>query len=139
MITKRLVAIIAAALAVAVVATAEWWYLDPRYYTARELEHQAYPARRVDIDAMPAVNGTEYFGKIRFDLYIRQDGRVERVENLASTMPAPVTERIVKAFREAKWVPGRMSGGRFVRSVKRVEVNYEPPRGVGPLPMAPDS
>jgi hypothetical protein len=54
-------------------------------------------------------------------------------------MPQPVRDRVVKAFSEARWQPGRKAGGREVRSVKRIEVNYGPPRGVGPTPMAPDS
>jgi hypothetical protein len=136
--TRTVIAALAAALAALVVA-AWWWTYDPRYYTVRELQHAAYPLKRVDVDPMPMVNGVEYFGKIRFDLYVGTNGRVDRVENLESTMPAQVTERVVKAFSEARWQPGRMAGGREVRSVKRIEVNYQAPKGLERRPMAPDS
>jgi hypothetical protein len=137
---KRKAAIAAGvAAAIAVAAWGAWWKFDPRWYTARELEHAARPERRIDIDPMPMSGGIEYFGRIHFDLYIGRDGRVDRVENLESTLPDAVRDRIVKSFSEARWYAARRPGGREVRSVKRIEVNYEAPKGVERRPMAPDS
>ena len=132
--------VIAALIASAAAAGAWYWHsYDPRYYTASELEHAAYPLALVHVDPMPMVNGVEYFGKIRFDLYIGTNGRVERLEMIESTMPARVADDVVKAFTTARWQPGRMKDGREVKSVKRVEVNYEVPKSRELKPMAPDS
>ena len=130
------------AILVGAAATAGGWYwhsYDPRYYAAGEVEHAAYPLELVHVDPMPMVNGVEYFGKIRFDLYIGTNGKVERFEMIESTMPARVKDDVVRAFTRARWQPARLKGGREVKSVKRVEVNYAMPKSRELKPMEPDS
>jgi hypothetical protein len=133
---KRAMALGLAVLVLAGIAVA--WALEyTRYRTARELEHSPYPLRRIDIDPDPVVGGVEYVGRIRLDLYIGRDGRVHRVEVLESTLPPVLAQRAIDAFSAARWQPGRKDG-RELPSVKRVEVEFEPPAGVRRAPMRPE-
>lgn len=134
---KRRAALAAAAILAASLAVAAWLH-DARYRSAREVDHQAYPLRRIDLDPPQAPAGVEYFGTVRIDLYIGTDGRVHRAELVESTLPPAIRERFVAAFTSARWQPARL-GGREVRSVKRVEVELEPPAGAKRAPMRPDS
>lgn len=116
-----------------------WTLHDPRYLAASELDHQAYPLRRIDIDpAASGPGGVEYFGRMRFDLYIGTDGKVHRVEVLETTLPAALLDHVLREFSQTRWQPARRHG-REVRSLKRIELEFEPPRGVQRAPMRPDS
>jgi outer membrane biosynthesis protein TonB len=126
-----------AALAVAAALAASWFFLDPRYYPASELDRKPYPMQRIDLDFPPAAGGVEYFGKLRVNVYIGRDGAVDRVELLSSAVPAHFSEAAVRALRESRWEPGR-SGPRRVRSVKTYEIDFEPPvPGLGRTLTAP--
>jgi hypothetical protein len=127
----------AAVLAIGV-GLAAWHWPDSRYYGASEVEHAAYPLRRIDIEPTGADAGIEYFGEVRMDLYIGRDGVVDRVEVLHSSVLPAVRDRVVRAFTSARWQAARMRDGREVRSVKRVQVDFEPPPGAR-APMRPDS
>jgi hypothetical protein len=127
----------AAVLAIGI-GLAAWHWPDSRYYGASEVEHAAHPLRRIDIEPAGADAGIEYFGVVRMDLYIGRDRVVERVEVPHSTVLPAVRDRVVRAFTSARWQPARMRDGREVRSVKRVQVDFEPPAGAR-APMRPDS
>jgi TonB family protein len=112
---------IAIALALALLAGAY-----TRYFAASWLSVKPYPLRRVDLELPQAKNGIEYYGTVRLEVYINADGGVDRVDAAASTVPAEFRDDAVKAFSQARWEPGRIWGIR-VKSVKRVEIDFEPP------------
>jgi Gram-negative bacterial TonB protein C-terminal len=96
------------------------------YFTASWLGLKPFPLRRIDLELPQTKNGIEYFGTVRLDVYINADGGVDRVDATESTVPATLRDDAVKAFSQARWEPGRIWGIR-VKSVKRVEIDFEPP------------
>ena len=104
-------------------------YEYTRYFPASELDRKPYPMRRVDLDPPQARNGVEYYGKLRLDLFIDARGAVDRVEVVGAEVPERLRDNAVKAFSQTRWEPGRKWGIR-VKSVKRVEIDFEPPPGV---------
>lgn len=100
-----------------------------RYFPASELDRKPYPMRRVDLDPPQVQNGVEYYGKLRLDVFIDARGAVDRVEVIGAEVPGRLRDDAVKAFSQSRWEPGRKWGVR-VKSVKRVEIDFEPPPGV---------
>jgi TonB family protein len=96
------------------------------YFAATWLSVKPYPLRRVDLELPQTKNGVEYYGTVRLRVYINADGEVDRVDATESTVPASFRDDAVKAFSAARWEPGRIWGIR-VNSVKRVEIDFEPP------------
>ncbi len=103
-----------------------WFFLDPVYHPAAEVDRKPYPMRRIDLEFPPVEKGIEYYGKLRIDVYIGRDGATDRVEVVGSNVPARFTADAVRALEQASWEPARI-GWRKVRSVKRYEVDFEPP------------
>ena len=64
---------------------------------------------------------------MRLDLYISSRGVVDRIEVVESRVPKEFLDAAIKAFAESRWEPG-VKAGRKVRSLKSVEVSFEPPR-----------
>jgi Gram-negative bacterial TonB protein C-terminal len=112
---------VAVGLALVVLAVAH-----THYFAASWLGLKPFPLRRIDLELPQTKNGIEYFGKVRLDVYINADGGVDRVDAAESTVPAKFRDDAVKAFSQARWEPGRIWGIR-VKSVKRVEIDFEPP------------
>lgn len=115
---------VAAGLALAVLA-----FVSTHYFSAGWLDQKPFPLRGIELAPPASANGIEYFGKLRLDVYINTDGGVDRVEASESTVPLRLRDDAIRAFSTARWEPGRKWGFR-VRSVKRVEIDLEPPQGV---------
>jgi TonB family protein len=121
-------------LALASVACSE----DPRYLPAAELDARPYPLAQVDPEYPVTADGAQYYGKLRLNVYIAASGKVDRVEVIESGVPAGFRDAAVRAFAESRWEPGRKAS-RAVRSLKAVEVSFEPPVRLVRPPMAPES
>jgi len=123
-------AVVAAVLALA--GACAWLWAPWRYFTAAEVSHVADPMRDVGLAFPPAPEGVDYFGILRLDLYIDARGHVDRVEVVSSTVPASFRDGAVRAFGTTPFDPA-VRYGLKVKSVKRVEVRFEPPvRGLNP-------
>jgi hypothetical protein len=109
-------------------------YEGTRHFPAGELDRKPYPMRRIDLGFPPGEKGIEYYGKLRMNVYIDSRGRVERVEVLDSRVPARLRDIAVNAFTRMAWEPGRKWGIR-VKSVKEVEIDFEPPPGARERPV----
>jgi hypothetical protein len=114
--------------ALATFAVAAWLFLHSRHFAASEVDSKAVAARAVDLAPPMGPNGVEYYGKLRLDIYIAADGTVERIDTAGSTVPESLRKEAVRAFSSVGWEPARKWGFR-VASVKRVEVDFEPPVG----------
>jgi len=114
-----------------------WFFLDPTYYPVAEVDRKPYPMRQVDLGFPSPEKGIEYYGKLRIDVYIGRDGATDRVEVLGSNVPARFPAAAVRALEQASWEPARM-GWRRVKSVKRYELDFEPPVRSLDRPLTPD-
>jgi hypothetical protein len=120
---RRIATGLAATAAVALAILAE---ARSHYFEAGWLDLKPYPMQRIDLELPQEKNGIEYYGKLRLKVYINADGGVDRVEATQSTVPAKFRDDAVKAFSQVRWEPGRIWGIR-VKSLKLIEVDYEPP------------
>ena len=126
---KRIVLPILAAVVLAAVAAYAW--LATHRFAERDLDRRPYPLHAVWFDEPRTPEGLEAYGKLRLEIDIGADGRVERVEEVGqSTLPGAFRESARKAFADVGWEPGRKCGLK-VHSLKVVEVNYAPPPGLG--------
>jgi protein TonB len=123
----RRAALALAALAAAAVATL-WVRFHYHYYTAAEVDRGAFPLKAIVLPYPPASNGVERYGKVELEVYIDEQGRVDRVELLDSTVPPAYQEVALREFRDARFGPA-LRGGRPVKSVKKIEVQFTPPVG----------
>ncbi|HXF79705.1 MAG TPA: hypothetical protein VN598_12625 [Usitatibacter sp.] len=103
-------------------------FLRTHHFTANEVNTRAIPWRDVDLTPPKGRNGVDYYGKLRLDIYIAANGAVERIDTAGSTVPQAFRQEAVKAFSSVGWEPAHKWGIR-VPSVKRVEVDFEPPVG----------
>jgi TonB family protein len=108
------------------------------YVPDAELERRPYPLAHIDPQYPATAGEAQYFGRIRMNLYISAAGEVDRVEVVEASVPAAFREAAVAAFAASRWEPGR-KGGRRVRSLKAIEVRFEPPKAVERPPMRPES
>ena len=129
MIVRAAIGILAAAVLAAVVLAGAYSH----YFDDRGLDPRSYPMSAIDLHPPQSKNGIEYYGKLRLDVYINRDGIVDRVDAGQSTVPLDFREDAVRAFAQMRWEPGRKWGFR-VKTVKRIEVNIEPPPGVEAAP-----
>jgi len=128
-ILQRLAAVVGALLLAALAIAGFSW---THYFDAAGLDPRPYPLRAVEIRPPVQPDGIEYFGKMRMDVYIDAEGKVDRIEVRDNTLPQKVRDDAVKAFSTAPWEPGRKWGVR-VKSVKRIEIDLDPPRGAGSM------
>jgi TonB family protein len=110
---------------------------DPRYLPASELDAKPFPLKPVDLQMPKAGRGAEYYGKLKLNVFISAAGVVDRVEVAEATVPPAFRDSAAKAFSEARWEPARKAGKR-VKTVKVVEVEFEPPPEGKRAPMTPD-
>lgn len=108
-----------------------------RYLEPAEIEHAAYPTRRIDVPAIAERNGMTYFGKVKMRVYIPKSGEVDHIEVVATTVPREIAEDTAKRFSSVRWEPGARSG-RARRSVYVVEVDFPPP-GQGVRSLTPEN
>ncbi|HET7401630.1 MAG TPA: energy transducer TonB, partial [Usitatibacter sp.] len=127
------VAAVLALAALAGAAAAWWWLRTPsRYFTAAEVEHVAAPVRRLELQFPEGREGIDYYGTLRMDVLIDEKGHVDRVDVIQSTVPQAFRDHAVQIFSTAVFEPAQR-GGRAVKSVKKVEVQFAPPiRGLRP-------
>jgi hypothetical protein len=117
----------------AMLALALLIFATTHVFDSKDLDPRPYPLQGVTFTPPKSKNGIDYFGKLRLDVYIDADGKVDRVEMLDSTLPLNLRDEAVRAFSQVRWEPGRKWGVR-VKSVKRVEVDLAPPPGVEQSP-----
>ena len=125
---------LAAAVLAAVAAVGLWmhWRTPSRYFTASEVDRVAMPLGDVGLAFPRARGGIEYYGTLRLELYIDEDGRVDRVDVLESTVPASFRDEALQRFAATRFEPATREG-RAVKSVKKVEVRFDAPlRGLNP-------
>ncbi|HEX4333667.1 MAG TPA: hypothetical protein VH040_16135 [Usitatibacter sp.] len=111
---------------VAAAALAAAIFLRNHHFTAGEVGMRAIPWHGVDLPPPKGENGVDYYGKLRLDIFIAADGAVERIDTTGSTVPEAFRQEAVHAFSSVGWEPARKWGIK-VPSVKRVEVDFEPP------------
>jgi hypothetical protein len=58
-------------------------------------------------------------------LFIDESGTVRRVRLDGPLLPPALDTAARDAFLNARWQPGRVDGGRLVKSLIRVEVTFE--------------
>jgi len=117
----------------ALVAIAAFGYMTTHYFDSKDLETRPYPLNGISFAPPKSRNGIEFYGKLHLDVYIDAAGKVDRVELLDSTVPLDLRDEAVKSFTLARWQPGR-KWGMAVKSVKRIEVDLEPPPGLNRSP-----
>ena len=125
---------LAVAVLAAVAAVGLWmhWRTPSRYFAASEVDHVATPLGDIGLAFPPARGGIDYYGTLRLALYIDEDGRVDRVEVLESTVPVSFRDEAVQRFAATRFEPATRKG-RGVKSVKKVEVRFDSPlRGLNP-------
>lgn len=119
---------VAIAVLAAVAAVGLWlhWRTPSRYFTASEVDHLATPLGDIGLAFPPTRGGIDYYGTLRLELYIDEQGRVDRVDVLESTVPASFRDEAVQRFAVARFEPATRKG-RAVKSVKKVEVRFDSP------------
>ena len=126
---QTLIRIAAGTAMVALVALIAIGAAATHFFEAAGLDPRPYPLHAVELVPPKEKDGIEYFGKLQLDVYIDADGVVDHVDAHESLVPQKFRDEAVRAFSQARWEPGRKWGIR-VKSVKRVEVDLEPPPGV---------
>jgi hypothetical protein len=119
--------------ALALLAAAAFGFARFHYFDSKGLDPRPYPMHGISFVPPKSKNGIEYFGKLRIDVYIDEDGKVTQVELLDSTVPLELRDEAVRAFSQVPWEPGRKWGMR-VKSVKRIELELKAPPGVEASP-----
>lgn len=125
---RRLALALAVAVLAAVAAAGLWmhWRTPSRYFTASEVDHVATPLGDIGLAFPPSRGGIDYYGTLRLELYIDEQGRVDRVDVLESTVPASFRDEAVQRFAATRFEPATRKG-RAVKSVKKVEVRFDSP------------
>jgi TonB family protein len=131
--SRRRADIVAASILVlAIVAGLFYWRESTRWFLPAEVERTAQPRDFITPEFPDTVAGGGYVGKLRLEIYVDENGAVDHVDVVGSTLPAVFGERATQAFKRAKFEPARRFG-RAVRSVKTLELEIEPPPpGGGP-------
>ncbi|MGZ5659736.1 MAG: energy transducer TonB [Usitatibacter sp.] len=111
--------------AVLLAAVAFLGYEYTRYLPAGEVDSKPYPLKRIELEPPPS-DGPAYYGKLRLAVYIDAHGKVDRVAVVGAGVPGRLRDGAVKAFEQSRWEPAR-KWGVAVKSVKEVEVEFEPP------------
>lgn len=111
---------------------------DGPYFPAAELEAKPYPLAQIDPGYPETGGGAQYYGRLKMNVYISASGKVDRIEVVEAGVPPAFLDAAVRAFSASRWEPG-VKAGRKVRSLKVVEVRFEPPGGVERPPMRPES
>jgi hypothetical protein len=123
---------------VAAAAVLFFAFMRLHYFKAADLDARPYPMRGIDLEPPAARQGVEYYGKLRLDVYIGADGVVDHIDAGKSTVPLRFREQAAKAFAQTRWEPGR-KWGMAVKSLKVVEVDFEPPVRSLDEPLNPSS
>jgi TonB family protein len=98
--------------------------LAPRYYAAHELERRPQILSQVE-PAFPALALTPV-GRVVLQLYVDEDGRVERIATERDDPHGQFARAAREAFVGARFLPG-VKDGSAVKSVVRLEVRFGAP------------
>lgn len=98
---------------------------DPVYYAASELDQRASPLGEISLAFPPDLPAHIGAGRVELELKIDQFGVVNEVNVLAADPPGWFEAAAIASFSGARWQPA-VRGGRFVKSIKRVEVCFGP-------------
>jgi TonB family protein len=98
--------------------------LAPRYYAAHELERRPQILSQVE-PAFPALALTPV-GRVVLQLYVDEDGRVERIATERDDPNGQFARAAREAFAGARFLPG-VKDGAAVKSVVRLEVRFGAP------------
>ncbi len=103
---------------------------DDRYFTASELDHRPQPLMPVEPRYPGDAAGR--VGRVVLDLFIDQDGRVDKVVLVSGERP--FDESAMWAFGQARYSPG-VRNGAPVKSRMLIEIDYRPGEaGAAPSP-----
>ena len=95
--------------------------LDDRYFTASELDHRPTPL--IPVEPRYPGDGSTRIGRVVLNLFIDQDGRVDKVVVVSGERP--FDESALWAFGQARFSPG-VRHGTPVKSQMLIEVIYRP-------------
>jgi TonB family protein len=98
--------------------------LAPRYYAAHELERRPQILSQVE-PAFPALALTPV-GRVVLQLYVDEDGRVERIATERDDPNGQFARAAREAFAGARFLPG-VKDGAAVKAVVRLEVRFGAP------------
>jgi protein TonB len=114
-----------ATVAVAAAAPAEPAQVSSYYHT-RELDVRPGILTRVEPAYPAAALHSGLSGKVVIRLYINAQGGVDRVETVRADPPGYFEQAAARAFRTARFTPGR-KGKRAVSTQMVIEVSFEAP------------
>jgi len=98
--------------------------VDLTYYSAREVDVQARPLRKIDPKYPPDADRKRLSGKVRVRLKIEADGRVSDIEFISATPPEIYDASSLEELRDVPFAPAQKNG-RPVRELFVIEVEYD--------------
>lgn len=98
--------------------------VDLTYYSAREVDVQARPLRKIDPKYPPEADRKRLSGKVRVRLKIEADGRVSDIEFISATPPEIYDASSLEELRDVPFAPAQKNG-RPVRELFVIEVEYD--------------
>jgi protein TonB len=98
--------------------------VDLTYYSARDVDMPPRALREIEPEYPYAADRQRLSGKVRLQLKLEADGRVNDIEVVSATPPGLFEESALRAFREARFVPAQRNGGP-VRALVLIEVVYD--------------
>ena len=95
----------------------------PGYYKAGELDQSPKPLEDITPDYPESVAATR--GHLVLELFINEQGVVDRVDIVSATPPVIFDDSARSAFLKAKFEPGRRLG-MPIKSRMKIEVDFRP-------------
>jgi protein TonB len=98
--------------------------VDLTYYDARDVDVHPRALREIVPDYPADADRQRLSGKVRLQLKLEADGRVSDIEIVHADPPEVFDESVLKAFRNARFVPAQKNG-HPVRALVLIEVVYD--------------
>jgi protein TonB len=96
-----------------------------RYYGPREVDVRAEPLNEVDLVYPQVAYQNRTRGRVRLNIFINQDGAIDRVEVVEAIPPGIFEEAALTATNALRFSPAT-KWGRPVKSRKAIEVVFDP-------------
>ena len=96
-----------------------------KYYGPREVEVRAEPLNEVDLVYPKVAYEKRTRGRVRLNIYINQDGGIDRVEVVEAVPRGVFDEAALEATQALRFSPAT-KWGRAVKSRKTIEVVFDP-------------
>lgn len=96
-----------------------------KYYGAREVDVRAEPLNEVDLIYPQIAYQNRTRGKVRLNIFINQDGAIDRVE-VVEAVPRGIFEDAALTATHALHFSPAIKWGRAVKSRKTIEVVFDP-------------